>query len=97
MGGAGSATNGCTAAGGRSALGSAASPKRNVCVRIGIGSSAAGSCKALPFVSIAGILVCGSMIYGLGWTNWLRLIGWLAVGLIIYGVYGRKHSRLAVR
>jgi basic amino acid/polyamine antiporter, APA family len=39
--------------------------------------------------------VCGAMIYGLGWTNWLRLIGWLAVGLIIYGGYGRKHSRLA--
>jgi basic amino acid/polyamine antiporter, APA family len=46
-------------------------------------------------VAIAGILVCGAMIYGLGWTNWLRLIGWLAVGLIIYGGYGRKHSRLA--
>jgi len=52
---------------------------------------------ALPFVAIAGILVCGAMIYGLGWTNWLRLIGWLAVGLIIYGGYGRKHSRLAAR
>jgi APA family basic amino acid/polyamine antiporter len=50
---------------------------------------------ALPFVAIAGMLVCGAMIYGLGWTNWLRLIGWLAVGLIIYASYGRKHSRLA--
>jgi basic amino acid/polyamine antiporter, APA family len=50
---------------------------------------------ALPFVAIAGVLVCGAMIYGLGWTNWLRLIGWLAVGLIIYASYGRKHSRLA--
>jgi APA family basic amino acid/polyamine antiporter len=42
------------------------------------------------------MLVCGAMIYGLGWTNWLRLIGWLAAGLLIYGAYGRKHSRLAV-
>jgi APA family basic amino acid/polyamine antiporter len=50
---------------------------------------------ALPFVAIAGMLVCGAMIYGLGWTNWLRLIGWLAVGLVLYGGYGRKHSRLA--
>ena len=49
---------------------------------------------ALPFVSIAGIVVCGAMIYGLGWTNWLRLAGWLAIGLIIYGAYSRKHSRL---
>src|SRR5687768_8108969 len=37
---------------------------------------------ALPFVAIAGILTCGAMIYGLGWTNWLRLIAWLAVGLL---------------
>jgi APA family basic amino acid/polyamine antiporter len=49
---------------------------------------------AVPFVALAGIVVCGAMIYGLGWTNWLRLGGWLAVGLVIYGVYGRKHSRL---
>jgi APA family basic amino acid/polyamine antiporter len=50
---------------------------------------------ALPFVAIMGMLVCGAMIYGLGWTNWLRLIGWLAVGLLIYGGYGRTHSRLS--
>jgi APA family basic amino acid/polyamine antiporter len=50
---------------------------------------------ALPFVAIAGMLVCGAMIYGLGWTNWLRLLAWLAVGLIIYAGYGRKHSRLS--
>jgi len=50
---------------------------------------------ALPVVAVLGIVVCGAMIFGLGWTNWLRLIAWLAVGLIIYGAYGRKHSRLA--
>ena len=32
---------------------------------------------ALPLVAILGILVCGAMIYGLGWTNWLRLAVWL--------------------
>jgi APA family basic amino acid/polyamine antiporter len=50
---------------------------------------------ALPFVAIAGMLVCGAMIYGLGWTNWLRLIAWLALGLLIYAAYGRQHSRIA--
>ena len=50
---------------------------------------------AVPFVSIAGIVICGAMIYGLGWTNWLRLAGWLAIGLVIYFAYGRHHSRLA--
>ncbi len=49
---------------------------------------------ALPFVSIMGILVCGAMIYGLGWTNWLRLLGWLAIGFLFYFTYGIKHSKL---
>jgi len=49
---------------------------------------------ALPAVAILGIVVCGAMIYGLGWTNWLRLIVWLAIGLVFYFGYGRSHSRL---
>jgi APA family basic amino acid/polyamine antiporter len=49
---------------------------------------------ALPFVAIMGILVCGSMIYGLGWTNWLRLAGWLVIGLVFYFGYGKSHSKL---
>jgi APA family basic amino acid/polyamine antiporter len=48
----------------------------------------------LPFVASAGILVCGAMIYGLGWTNWMRLGAWLLLGLVFYFGYGRKHSRL---
>jgi APA family basic amino acid/polyamine antiporter len=49
---------------------------------------------AVPVVSTLGILVCGAMIFGLGWTNWLRLFVWLALGLILYFGYGRKHSIL---
>ncbi|HEV8200192.1 MAG TPA: amino acid permease [Candidatus Polarisedimenticolia bacterium] len=48
----------------------------------------------VPLVPILGILVCGSMIYGLGWTNWMRLIGWLIIGLFIYFGYSRNHSLL---
>jgi APA family basic amino acid/polyamine antiporter len=48
----------------------------------------------VPLVPILGIVVCGAMIYGLGWTNWLRLAVWLAVGLVIYFAYGRWHSKL---
>ena len=49
---------------------------------------------AVPFVASAGIIVCGAMIYGLGWTNWLRLAVWLVIGLVFYFSYGRSHSRL---
>ena len=49
----------------------------------------------VPVVSTLGIVVCGAMIYGLGWTNWLRLAVWLAIGLVLYFGYGRSHSKLA--
>jgi APA family basic amino acid/polyamine antiporter len=47
-----------------------------------------------PVVSILGIVTCGAMIYGLGWTNWMRLIVWLLIGFIFYFTYGKYHSRL---
>src|SRR5262245_50941769 len=49
---------------------------------------------ALPFVSTAGGLVCSAMIYGFGWKNWLRLIAWLFIRLVIYFGYGRRHSKV---
>jgi len=48
----------------------------------------------VPVVPILGIIVCSSMIFGLGWTNWLRLIGWLLIGFIIYFGYSKKRSKL---
>src|SRR5712671_7333082 len=49
---------------------------------------------AVPLVSTLGVIICGAMIYGLGWTNWLRLLVWLAIGLVFYFSYGRKHSKV---
>ena len=49
---------------------------------------------ALPLVAILGIVSCGAMIYGLGWTNWVRLAAWLLIGLVIYFGYSRSHSKL---
>ena len=48
----------------------------------------------VPVVPILGIIVCAAMIFGLGWTNWLRLFGWLAIGFIIYFSYSVKNSKL---
>lgn len=49
---------------------------------------------ALPLVAILGVVTCGAMIFGLGWTNWLRLFIWMAIGLVVYFTYSRKHSTL---
>ena len=48
----------------------------------------------VPLIPILGIVVCGAMIYGLGWTNWLRLLAWLAIGFVFYFGYSRKRSKL---
>jgi APA family basic amino acid/polyamine antiporter len=49
---------------------------------------------AVQVVATLGILVCGAMIYGLGWTNWMRLLVWLVIGLMFYFSYGKGHSQL---
>jgi APA family basic amino acid/polyamine antiporter len=49
---------------------------------------------AAPLVAILGIITCGAMIFGLGWTNWMRLIVWLLIGFIFYFGYGKSHSRI---
>ncbi|MFQ5926561.1 MAG: amino acid permease [Terriglobia bacterium] len=47
------------------------------------------------FVSLAGILCCFSLMYGLPWETWERLIIWMVLGLVIYFGYGMRHSRIA--
>jgi basic amino acid/polyamine antiporter, APA family len=46
----------------------------------------------VPFVPVMGILTCLLLMFSLPEENWLRLFGWLFVGLLIYFFYGRKHS-----
>lgn len=47
-----------------------------------------------PFVPIAGILTCLMLMFSLPEENWLRLFIWLALGMLIYVFYGRKHSKM---
>jgi APA family basic amino acid/polyamine antiporter len=49
---------------------------------------------AMPFTAIMGILVSLAMMLGLPLATWIRLIVWLAVGLVIYFSYSRHHSRV---
>jgi APA family basic amino acid/polyamine antiporter len=48
----------------------------------------------VPFIPILGIIACLLMMVGLGWTNWLRLFAWMAIGVLIYFVYSKKNSKL---
>jgi APA family basic amino acid/polyamine antiporter len=47
---------------------------------------------ALPVMAGLGILVNGGLMFYLGPDNWIRLIVWLALGLLIYFGYGRYHT-----
>jgi APA family basic amino acid/polyamine antiporter len=50
-----------------------------------------------PVVPVMGILCCLLLMFSLPAENWARLFVWLAVGLVIYFAYGRKHSVMARR
>jgi APA family basic amino acid/polyamine antiporter len=51
-------------------------------------------CPMVPFVPIAGILLCLMLMCSLPAENWWRLIIWLAIGMVVYFSYGRHHSVL---
>ncbi len=48
----------------------------------------------VPFVPFAGIFTCIILMLSLPAENWIRLVGWLLIGFVIYFFYGRKHSAL---
>jgi APA family basic amino acid/polyamine antiporter len=49
-------------------------------------------CPWVPVVPILGILTCLLLMFSLPVANWWRLGAWLALGVLIYAFYGRKHS-----
>ena len=48
----------------------------------------------VPYIPIAGVLVCGYLMFSLEKESWWRLLIWLAIGIGIYFFYGRKHSKV---
>ena len=48
----------------------------------------------VPLVPILGIIICGAMIFGLGWANWMRLLAWMLIGFVFYFTYGIRKSKL---
>jgi APA family basic amino acid/polyamine antiporter len=49
----------------------------------------------VPFVPIAGALICIAQMIGLPMATWERLVAWLAIGLVVYFSYSRRSSHLA--
>jgi len=49
----------------------------------------------VPVVPILGIGMCVALMGGLPLLTWIRFVLWLAVGLVIYFLYGVRRSRLA--
>ncbi len=50
--------------------------------------------KKLSLIPVLGVLSCLYLMTELGVTNWMRFGVWLIVGLVIYFLYGRRHSNL---
>jgi basic amino acid/polyamine antiporter, APA family len=49
----------------------------------------------VPWVPIAGAVICLAQMVGLPAATWQRLFIWLAVGLVIYATYGARRARTA--
>ncbi len=48
-----------------------------------------------PYLPIVAALACFYLMLNLDVMTWLRFAAWMALGLLIYVLYGRKHSRFA--
>ena len=51
----------------------------------------------VPFIPILSALVSFALMLGLPFDTWLRLVIWMAIGLVLYFAYGYKHSELRKR
>ena len=50
--------------------------------------------KRLSLIPVLGLLTNIYLITELGLTNWIRFIAWMAIGLVVYLIYGYRHSKL---
>ncbi|MBG9374721.1 amino acid permease [Panacibacter sp. DH6] len=49
---------------------------------------------AVPIVSSLGVLICSAMIVGLDTQTLTVALVWMAIGLVVYFLYSRHHSKL---
>jgi APA family basic amino acid/polyamine antiporter len=51
----------------------------------------------VPVLPVLSVLVCLLLMASLPRATWERLVIWMALGLVLYMLYGRTHSRLRQR
>ena len=51
----------------------------------------------MPVVPILGVLACLGLMYFLPWMTWIRFFVWTIIGILVYAMYGMRHSKLATR
>lgn len=49
----------------------------------------------VPLVPILAVLSCVTLMLFLTVNTWLRFLIWMAIGFVVYFLYGKRHSRLA--
>jgi amino acid transporter len=47
-----------------------------------------------PVTPVLSMAACAYILYSLHWYTWIAFSGWVAVALIFYLVWGRRHSAL---
>jgi basic amino acid/polyamine antiporter, APA family len=51
--------------------------------------------KKYSLIPLMGLITCFYLLTGMTKSNWIWFLGWLAIGLVIYFLYGYKKSKLA--
>jgi APA family basic amino acid/polyamine antiporter len=51
----------------------------------------------VPLLPILSIAACGWLMLNLTGLTWIRFVVWMAIGMVFYLLYGRRHSVLAQR
>ncbi|MDO9376567.1 MAG: amino acid permease [Ferruginibacter sp.] len=52
--------------------------------------------KKYSLIPLMGLITCMYLLTGMTKNNWAWFLGWLAIGLVIYLLYGYRKSKLAV-
>jgi basic amino acid/polyamine antiporter, APA family len=53
--------------------------------------------KSLSLIPVLGLISCLYMMCELGISNWIGFTVWLVIGLVVYFLYGYRHSKLNIK